>query len=131
MTKEEAKYFSEVLKAYSEDKEIEYLNMDDKWVPKHSPNFDAGPFRYRIKPELKYRPYNSTEEFLKAQKEHGMYLISKNHSDRARLPLMIKRDSVFMFCYPEDTKLTGYTYSDLLNHWTHQDGTPCGILEEK
>lgn len=73
----------------------------------------------------------SAEEFLKAQKEHGMYLISKNHSDRARLPLMIKQEGIFMFCYTEDTNLTGYTYSDLLNHWTHQDGAPCGILENE
>lgn len=131
MTKEEAKHFSEVLKAYSEGKEIEYLNTDGEWVPKHNPSFYDRPFKYRIILEPKYRPYKSAEEFLKAQKEHGMYLISKNQRDRARLPLIINYDSVFMFCYPEDINLTGYTYSDLLNHWVHQDGTCCGILENE
>lgn len=123
MTKEEAKHFSEILKAYSEDKELEYLTMDGEWVPKRTPNFDAPPFNYRIKPELKYRPYNSAEEFLQAQKEHGPYL-QRMRNAVFRIPIMIGDKNIEFNNGDVDI------YEDLLELGNWQDDTPCGILEE-
>lgn len=129
MTKEEAAHLSDVLKAYSEGKTIQIYDRG-KWNNCDSiVYFDAKPKKYRIKPEPKLRPYKNAEEFLQAQKEHGMYLISKNKGDRVRLPIIVKAEEIFMYWDPENPSPTGYMYSDLLNYWTHQDGTPCGILE--
>lgn len=121
MTKEQAKHLSEVLKAYSEGKELEYLTMDNEWVPKRGSNFDANPFNYRIKPEPKYRPYKSAEEFLKAQKEHGPYI---KISDDYYLPDMLLEKGI---CGAGEVE----TWDKVINKYKWQDGTPCGILENE
>lgn len=76
MTREQIKGYLELFKAYSEGKEIEKIVPGEKgwkWVPAKELHLnDLGSFR--IKPELKLRPYKNAEEFLKAQKEHGPYL---------------------------------------------------------
>lgn len=132
MTREEATHLSDVLKAYSEGKPIQRATKgkNDWWISDY-PTFEFDRYDYRIKPEPKYRPYKNAEEFLKAQKEHGMYLISKNKRDRARFPVIVEHEKILMFWEPKDSSLTGYMYSDLLNYWTHQDGTPCGIFVDE
>lgn len=131
-TREEAKHLSDVLKAYSEGKQIQWRNrITDEWIDcSDTPAFNIEYLMYRIKPEPKYRPYANTEEFLNAQKEHGLYLISKNKRDRARIPVIVQPEKIFMYWLPGDSCPSEYTYSALLAYWLHQDGTPCGIVEE-
>lgn len=66
MTKEEAKHLSEVIKAYSEGKNIEaYNSVDGKWWDVcANPSFTLPPDYYRIKSEPKLRPYANTEELM-------------------------------------------------------------------
>lgn len=125
MTKEEAKHLSDVLKGYSEGKEVEYLIYDGKWetVPEGELYFGGRPEYYRIKPEPKPRPYHSAEEFLKAQKEHGPYFGIKDGC--YMLPTKVYSQKVTV------TELLNFTYLHLVkNDFIWQDGTPCGILEE-
>lgn len=140
MTKEEAKQISEIFAAYAEGKTIQFYFDDSDEVDDCSGWSDITSLdrininnikNYRIKPEQKLRPYKGVEEFLNAQKEHGMYLISKNKGDIARLPVIVEPKKISMFWQPDDLSLTGYMYSDLLNYWLHQDGTPCGIMEDQ
>lgn len=86
--------------------------------------FDISKFDYRIKPKL--RPYANAEEFLKAYKEHGPYYIQ----------IDLKNDQFYM---KPNCVINGgfYTYNDIiciysefLQMFEWQDGTPCGILEE-
>lgn len=80
---------------------------------------------YRIKPGQKLRPY-TFEEFLMAQKEHGMYLKWKNaEHESLYLPYEI-RDIGVSFSPGE----INYAYEDLLHTCTWQDNSPCGIMEE-
>lgn len=127
MTKEEAKYFSEILKAYSEGKTIQCQYTNGMWFDMSGePNFDNAITRYRIKPEPKYRPYNSAEEFLNAQKEHGPYLQRERYSG-FRTPVFVCNTSIrFSDNFDEYTK-----YEELLEWCKWQDGTPCGILENE
>lgn len=124
MTKEEAAHLSDVLKAYSEGKEIEHLRTDGVWdcICK-DPIFTEGPMRYRIKPEPKYRPYANAEEFLKAQKEHGPYMFA---NFKYFLPLSL-RDNKVMFQDEKDSELVRF---DELVYVQWQDGTPCGIVTD-
>lgn len=71
MTKEEAKHFSEILKAYSEGKTIEKhvwiscsCGESEEWqkVDNLTPD-DIQYYDLRIKPEPKLRPYKDAEEF--------------------------------------------------------------------
>lgn len=125
MTKEEAKHHIDVLKAYIEEKEIQWRirsndRQSEKWNDCYNPSFDFANIEYRIKSEPKYRPYNSAEEFLKVQKEHGPYL---EKMGEFYLPTSVRQDAVLWgFC----TK-----WKDLLNYYKWQDGAPCGILENE
>lgn len=134
MTHEEAKHLSDVLKSAADGKPVQYkANNEESW--KDLPldtwrQIQIDYYEFRIKPEPKYRPYKDAKEFLKAQKEHGMYLISKNKSHIARYPVIVEPERILMFWEPKDSCLTGYKYSDLFDWWLHQDGHLCGIMEE-
>lgn len=125
MTKEEAKYLSKVLEAYSEGKEIEHLRTDGVWddICK-DPTFSEGPMHYRIKPEPKLRFYKNAKEFLKDQNAHGPYLHRKEYNYYI-LPTYID-DTTFEIA----NKSTLIYYAEAKDLYEWQDGTPCGIREE-
>ena len=123
MTKEEAKYLSDVLKAYSEGKEIEHLITDGVWeCICEDPTFTEGPMHYRIKPEPKYRPYANAEEFLKAQKEHGPSIRLGKGNKSYHLPTDIDD------CGIKRGGNLWYFTDIIVDCW--QDGSPCGMPED-
>lgn len=67
-----------VMQEWLDGKEIEVrLIGTKKWLECQDPEWDWSKMDYRVKPEPpkpKYVPYESAEEFLKAQKEHGPYV---------------------------------------------------------
>ena len=128
MTKEEAKHLSEVLKAYSEGKEIEIYDRIDGWIPIcKEPCFVGNPMVYRIKPEPKLRPYKNTEEFLQAQSEHGPYIIG----NCLFIPLKIYEDAIVYYAQKDEKGFEQmFTFVDLADRFAWQDGSPCGIMEE-
>lgn len=70
MTREEAKKLLPIITAYAEGKEIELEDTDGNWNNKSDLSFCRPPECYRIKPEPKYRPFESAEEFLIVMKQH-------------------------------------------------------------
>lgn len=71
MTREKAKELLDIIKAYSEGKEIEFLNLGDKWQLLLDPMFDGEPFQYRIKSEQpKYRPFKNADECWEEMQKH-------------------------------------------------------------
>lgn len=130
MTIEEAKHLSEVLKAYSEGKTIQFKAFKDSVEPWKEINdykieeLIHNKVQLRIKQEPKYRPYNDAQEFFKAQKEHGPYLQRINYSG-FRIPQLVSNKGIrFSDVFEESPH-----YKDVLKLWKWQDGTPCGILE--
>lgn len=71
MTREEAKQLLPVIQAYAEGKTIEFLT-GGTWVAMidPTPKFDCEPSKYRIKPELKYRPFKTKEECWEEMHKH-------------------------------------------------------------
>ena len=124
-----------VMQAFNRGEQIEYrikdFMRDDEWyVQKSIPEWDWRTYDYRIKPKPTYRPYKNAQEFLQAQKEHGMN-IWQNGCNYYRLPLYIT-DTLISIQYPQiDGSVVGVDklYIDLLREYTWQDGTPCGIEE--
>lgn len=125
MIKEDAKHLSEVLKAFSEGKTIQYKEKtSEEWQDLYFQswtNVYSSCYDYRVKPEPKYRPYANAEEFLKAQKEHVM---------------TVKDD----YCYYNVASFNNeaiylaigksYNYAQIVDMFVWaDDGTPCGILE--
>ena len=70
MTREEARKAAEVMLAYADGKEIEYLCKDGWRVTTNALfNWNNDANYYRIKPEPKYRPFKNAEEcWLEMQK---------------------------------------------------------------
>ena len=63
MTREEAKELLPIIQAFAEGKVIEIFDDEIGWaVEKENPKFDLSPEFYRIKPELKFRPFKTQEE---------------------------------------------------------------------
>lgn len=126
MDREEAKHLSEVLKAYSEDKIVEYRKKNTAictWVIYKGQSIDENFYEYRIKPEPKLRPYANAEEFLQAQKEHGPYILYDKFG--YNIITQINQDSIWINPYQYHQKIS---FGKLVNYkW--QDGSPCGILE--
>lgn len=51
MNASNAKDYLPLVQALAEGKEIEWMNMDDKWQVLLEPSFESDPSKYRIKPE--------------------------------------------------------------------------------
>ena len=145
MTREEAKELLPVIQAYAEGKTIEFLS-GGTWVAMidQTPKFDCEPSKYRIKPELKYRPFKSQEECWNEMLKHQPFgwIYSKNDScyyciisvDEDKIEL-----SPDMYPHSETTPKEYYlenSYVDFVTaledyEYTFADGTPFGIREKQ
>lgn len=131
MTKEEQEildYQIEVMEAYKNGAEIEFCEntfSEPHWEVCNCPKWDWMHYGYHVKETPKYRPYKDAQEFLQAQKEHGMYLYTKK-SDRYRIPTSVGRGGVELTSFGN---AVSYGWELLLDSLTWQDGTPCGIKE--
>ena len=71
-----------IMKAYEDGKTIERTIRDEsEWkILEYVENypFDFSYYEYRIKPEDKYRPYESAEEAFNDAKKHGFWVKSKD-----------------------------------------------------
>lgn len=123
MTTDRAKQLLPVIQAYAQNKSVQYKEQNtDKWIT-ILPPFTASwsdKYDYRIKPEPKYIPF--TFEDRDMFKDRWIY--SKEYGNLTKI-IHIEDDSVRSV-----TIGTGddFSYSELLNLYTFEDGTPCGKL---
>ena len=113
-----------IIKAYEDGKTIERKHYEEtEW--KSIDYVENYPFdfvlnEYRIKPECKYRPYESVEEAFNEAKKHGFWM---QNVDRMYLRFIdsfhINQNSDIFICdYCVDDILDMFVWSD--------DGSPCG-----
>ena len=62
MTRKEARELLPLIQAYAEGKTIQRIDDKNEWNDLCIVNFDFSPNKYRIKPEIKYRPFKTQEE---------------------------------------------------------------------
>ena len=63
----------EVMQAYDRGEQIECFN-NMKWKDVKNPVWDWLNNNYRVKPNKKYIPFDTAEEFLAAQRVHGIHV---------------------------------------------------------
>ena len=114
-----------IMKAYEDGKTIEqraYFTSAWKiidYVENHQ--FDFASYEYRIKPEDKYRPYESVEEAFQAAKEHGFWVKCKNKESLCTI-----HDFGCGIC--SDLYINGYGALKFLNDFVWcDDGSHCGV----
>lgn len=125
MTREEAKKFYPFLQAFAEGRVIEcrtkpsFIKSSD--VPNDWTEMKEIEFwkhvEYRIKPELKYRPFANAEECWQEMQKHHPFGWTK----------LIGAIEYSFITDVDDTT----NYSDAIKEYTFADGTPFGIKEEE
>lgn len=119
-----------VIQAAKEGKQIQHKGLDqDEWTDTKTPSWNFLSYDYRIKPEPKYRPFKNADEFLVAQKEHGLYIHCRDFGGYVFVQEV--DDRCVYWPHQRDKGLVTVPFSILISDFYHwQDGTPCGILEE-
>ena len=117
MTREEANELLPIIQAFAEGKTIQVrINNDSSWTDLLDTKLEiSNLYKYRIKPEPKYRPFNSKEECWEEMLKHNPFGWVKNKDAQYINPLSIGDDKDFVKWF----KL--YTFAD---------DTPFGIKEQ-
>lgn len=125
MTREEIKILLPVIKAYAEGKEIELKDLDGNWKNTSSLSFCKPPENYRIKSEVKCRPFKNAEECWQEMRNHSPFGWVKFKGE----------ETSYMHCQAIEDRGVLYnsdaqTFEYMLNDFTFIDGSPFGIKEE-
>ena len=127
MNRNQAKALLPIIQAYAEGKAIESrcIKGDTSlWYDDKDPSFDDD-FEYRIKPELKYRPFNNGEECWQEMQKHQPFgwVKSTLFKDLA----LVKRVTTL---YVEINREI-IDYKDALEKFTFEDDTNFGVKVEE
>lgn len=117
MTREEARKAANIMMAYADGKEVEFLDTLGNWRSDTIPAFNWFNFDYRIKQEPTYRPFKDKKECWAEMQKHQPFgwVINKNTKSYKSLLLL-----------NEDLD----SYKHLFQQLVFTDGTPFGIKEE-
>ena len=114
-----------IMIAYQDLKTIEQKRFDrtdwESIVYDENFQFNFSEYEYRIKPEPKYRPYESVDEAFNDAKKHGFWM---QNVDRMYLRFIDgfhinKNSDIFICDYCVDDILDMFVWAD--------DGSPCGV----
>ena len=113
-----------IMKAYEDGKTIEQKRIDGtEWasiVHVEDFPFDFVANEYRIKPEDKYRPYESVEEAFNEAKKHGFWM---KHKPSGRIcfstRFLEERNTIYINSQAAVIGLDDYVWLD--------DNSPCGV----
>ena len=126
MTREEAKELLPFIQAFAEGKTIQVW-ANDTWKDENYPFFGTL-YQFRIKPEPKYRPFNSQEECFDEMMKHQPFgWFRSTHNKNLFNIVGINDDGIKI-----TNTLTKYmdTYSDAFINIEFVDGTPFGVKDE-
>ena len=133
MTREEAKELLPIIQAFAEGKIIQFRCKTGEWLNiLNEFDFTLSPDDYRIKPEPKYRPFQTQDECWKEMHKHSDFgwVNCKYTGNLASIGnISEKKDKKLFITW---TTNEGYNFlaSDVFNEYTFTDGEPFGIKEE-
>ena len=130
MTREEVKELLPIIQAFAEGKTIQFKTKDRPWFDLLDNNLEMREvFKYRIKPEPKYRPFKTQDECWNEMHKHPDFGWIKDN-DVFRPIIKIDKANIYYLEY--GFKRTGITYSSFKEslELKFADGTPFGIKEE-
>ena len=120
----------EVMQAYERGEQVQLLNIDGNWEDKDNPAWNWARCDYRVKSKKIYVPFETAEEFLAAQREHGGELISSYFIGLLKFnDIYINADGL-IFIRTKDERGVNFNYygdlKDLFDKFKFSDCTPCG-----
>ena len=133
MTREEAKRRAELYSALADGKIIQILNMEGNWVDAEVKKLNYIPetLKFRIKPEQKYRPFETQEECWNEMLKHQPFgwLKSIKKQEKVHIGRVFDAPDYVLITLSINEGLN-YSSSYLFGNYTFDDGTPFGIKEE-
>ena len=127
MTREEAKRRAELYLALADGKTIQVLSCKGEWIDIKTDELDylKNYYKYRIKPEPKYRPFESQEECWNEMLKHQPFGWVRSKKCNALLwnVTSINKDDITIIC-------DYYKFHRAFECFEFTDGTPFGIKEE-
>ena len=136
MTREEAKRRAELYSALAEGKAIQVMNpIINEWEYLDINKFDEFKewYNYRIKPEIKYRPFKTQEECWNEMQKHQPFgwLKSKKNGRFHCIGEVYWSDKFETVCIVLSTSESLSRSSDsVFDGYTFADGAPFGVMEE-
>ena len=127
MTRQQAKEMVPIIQAFAKEKIIKYKDLLEEWTrieENEGVSVICPPSDYRIKPQLKYRPFKSQEECREEMHKHPDFgwIIAKDSKIMYHIYVIgighVLIDSMSI-SFPE-------TFAE----YEFTDGTPFGIKEE-
>ena len=109
----------EVMQAFEIGEQIEIMNKFGEWIYIDKPIWNWAIFDYRVKPKPKYVPFETAEEFLEAQREHGIETSTGEQ-------LFINSDNRVYVKDDYRARSGKCSFEYLFNKFKFVDGTPCG-----
>ena len=130
MNRNQAKEMLPIIQAYAEGKSIEFSSITDvskAW--REVTDFPIGMiknFKFRIKPESKFRPFKDAEECWNEMQKHQPFGWVKDRNGSAFVIENVDSRR-FVEVYGNGT----CTFNDVFENYTFVDGTPFGIKVEE
>lgn len=133
MTREETKVLLPVIQAFSEGRIIEFSSITDvskAW--REVTDFPIGMiknFKFRIKPEVKYRPFKDAKECWAEMQKHQPFGWLKDFD--GNYYQIISMGDIFIGTVNSSGKIISKTYYDFYFDCTFADGTTFGVKVEE
>ena len=127
MTREQAKELLPIIQAFAEGEIIQYKNFLDEWTDikeNEGLSFICPPSDYRIKPELKYRPFKTQEECLEEMHKHSDFGWVKCKDSKSQYHICAVSHGYISVLDADPSFFESFGRYEFL------DGTPFGIKEE-
>lgn len=123
MTREEAKTLLPIIKAFCEGKQIQFLFDDWKDITEIGiREFLENPELYRIKPEIKFRPFKDAEECWQEMMKHQPFGWVNYNGYRINIATVMCTAVIFT-----NNKGLNFTFAQVFEECTFVDGQPFGI----
>ena len=135
MLRKEAKELLPIIQAFAEGKEIQYRNSFNEWIDikkNEGLSFIKTPLDYRIKPEPKYRPFNTREECWNEMLKHQpfSFVVNKDSVDYFSICRVFKDEKGISRITFISNPYSGWDMEIVCDRFNFADGTPFGVKEE-
>lgn len=124
MTREEAKELLPIIQAFAEGRTIQLFGRDG-WMDLYKDFIFDISYRYRIKPEPKYRPFKDADECWQEMLKHQPFgwLREKKRNVRTQIGFMHTEGI-------QGTSGGSSNYKAFFDCFSFADGAPFGVKEE-
>lgn len=135
MTREEIKVLLPIMQAWAEGKIIQFRKKGTvQWVDLYEDDLRvSSAYHYRIKPEPKYRPFETQEECWQEMLKHDEFGWVKSKTRDANKHISnIEKDieGNVWFVATSFSGIEKYSPKQMLDYFVFMDGEPFGIKEE-